>query len=85
MLSCQRKLVSRSFSQYIGKTFNLCEPIQNGIGKIKIGDSVWLETGPELASGNKVQVTAMNGVYLEVKAADLLYINPFFNIFSIDE
>ncbi|MEM7300567.1 MAG: NfeD family protein [Pseudomonadota bacterium] len=47
----------------VGRTATLADPIENGVGKIKLGDTVWRVTGPDLAAGKKVVVEANeNGV-----------------------
>jgi hypothetical protein len=47
----------------------LDEPIVNGRGALKIGDSIWHITGPDLAAGRKVVVTGAEGVTLTVTEA----------------
>jgi inner membrane protein len=54
-------------AQYIGRTFNLVEPIENGHGKIKVGDSLWLVQGEDCPLGTKVKVTALKGTVFEVE------------------
>lgn len=53
-------------AQYIGRTFNLVAPIENGHGKIKIGDSLWLVQGEDCPLGSKVKVLAVKGTVFEV-------------------
>lgn len=52
--------------QYIGKTFVLEIPIENGRGKIKVDDTHWRVEGPDLPVGTKVKVVAVDGVVLKV-------------------
>ena len=54
-------------AQYIGRTFNLVAPIENGHGKIKIGDSLWLVQGEDCPLGSKVKVLALKGTVFEVE------------------
>ena len=54
-------------AQYIGRTFNLVAPIENGHGKIKIGDSLWLVQGEDCPLGSKVKVLAVKGTVFEVE------------------
>jgi membrane protein implicated in regulation of membrane protease activity len=54
-------------AQYIGRTFVVAEPIENGRGKIKVGDSLWVAEGAELAAGAHVKVTAARGTVLLVE------------------
>ena len=53
-------------SELQGRLFVLCEPIVEGRGKIKAGDSLWLVSGPELPVGAQVKVVGQNGVILVV-------------------
>ena len=54
---------------YIGKVFELVEPIENGFGKARVGDSVWRVAGPDLPIGSKVRVRSLDGATLCVEAA----------------
>lgn len=54
-------------AQYVGGTFNLVEPIENGHGKIKVGDSLWLVQGEDSPLGTKVKVIAVKGTIFEVE------------------
>jgi inner membrane protein len=51
-----------------GRELSLLEAIQNGQGRVKIGDSVWLVEGPDLPQGATVRVTEVNGATLTVEA-----------------
>jgi membrane protein implicated in regulation of membrane protease activity len=54
--------------QYVGHVFTLIQPMENGEGKIKIGDSTWIVSGSFAAAvGENVRVTAANGVVLLVE------------------
>ena len=56
--------------QYVGRTFTLEEPIENGFGKVKVDDSIWkVECTNDLEAGSKVKVTAVDGTVLQVEAA----------------
>ena len=55
--------------QYIGSEFVLVEPIEQGSGKAKVGDSVWKVAGPELPAGARVRVTGVRGAVLTVVPA----------------
>lgn len=56
--------------QYVGQVFDLVEPIENGVGKVRIGDGVWKVSGPALASGTTVRVTGVDGAVLTVQKAE---------------
>jgi membrane protein implicated in regulation of membrane protease activity len=60
-------LLNRRAEQYVGRTFTLSEPIQNGRGKIKVDDSTWRVEGPDLPVGTQVVVIGVDSVTLKVK------------------
>jgi hypothetical protein len=52
--------------QYVGTEFTLVEPIQQGFGKVRVGDTVWKVAGPDLPVGARVRVTGVDGAVLTV-------------------
>lgn len=62
--------LNRRGSQYVGRVFTLDEPIVNGIGKIKVDDSTWkVVSETDMKKGDKLKVTALDGVVLKVEKA----------------
>lgn len=61
-------LLNQRVRSYIGHSFTLEQAIVNGRGKLKIGDSQWLATGPDLAAGAMVRVTGEADGVLIVEA-----------------
>jgi hypothetical protein len=53
--------------QYIGQEFTLVEALSGGVGKIQVGDTVWLVHGPDAPLGARVRVTGVNGTILQVQ------------------
>ncbi len=54
----------------VGREFYLDGAIVRGFGRIRVGDSVWRVSGPDLPSGEKVRVVKVaGGVTLEVEKA----------------
>jgi membrane protein implicated in regulation of membrane protease activity len=53
----------------IGARGTVCEAFQSGRGKVRLGDSVWLAAGPDLAEGTPVVVSAVRGTRLVVQPA----------------
>jgi hypothetical protein len=53
--------------QYVGQVFTLFEAIDQGSGKVRIGDSVWKVSGADAPAGAKVRVTGVDGVVLRVE------------------
>ena len=62
--------LNRRGEQYIGRVFTLETPIENGFGKVRVGDTLWRVKGGDLAAGTKVRVTAADGIVLVVEPAD---------------
>lgn len=57
-------------TQYVGRTFTLDSPTENGVGKLNVDDSTWKITSEkDFKKGDKVKVTALDGVVLKVEKA----------------
>jgi membrane protein implicated in regulation of membrane protease activity len=54
----------------LGRTVTVTAPIENGVGRVRVGDSEWRATGPDLPAGSRVQVVGAEGATLEVAAAE---------------
>ncbi len=52
---------------YVGQAFRLEQPIENGRGKLRVGDTLWLAAGPDLAVGEQVRVVSTDGSILIVE------------------
>lgn len=65
----QPKLNLRN-EQYIDRVFDLDEPIVNGRGKVRVGDTWWKVKGADLPQGTKVKVVAVDGVILIVEKVE---------------
>jgi membrane protein implicated in regulation of membrane protease activity len=50
----------------IGRTATLAEPISNGRGRIRLGDTLWRVSGPDLPAGAQVRVTGAADTDLEL-------------------
>jgi hypothetical protein len=61
--------LNRRGEQHIGRVYNLDEAIINGIGKVRVGDSVWRAVGPDLPAGERVKVVGVEGTMLKVEKA----------------
>lgn len=59
-------LLNRRGDQLIGRTATLTEPIVNGRGRVKIGDTMWRVSGPDLPVGTTVRVAAATDLDLEL-------------------
>jgi inner membrane protein len=52
---------------YIGQSYTLVEPLQDGKGKVSIGDGVWLVRGADQPVGARVRVVGVDGAVLVVE------------------
>src|SRR5690606_21269797 len=59
-------LLNRRGDQLVGRTATLAEPIANGRGRVKIGDTTWRVTGPDLPAGARVRVTGASDLDMEL-------------------
>jgi membrane protein implicated in regulation of membrane protease activity len=55
--------------QYVGQVFELVEPMRDGTGKVRVGDTVWLVHGSDAPAGTTVRVTGVQGAVLKVERA----------------
>ena len=51
----------------MGKTYTVVEAIENGQGKIQVGDSVWLAEGEDCPVGGSVKVIDSRGNVLLIE------------------
>ena len=66
-LETDEPTLNRRGAQYIGHKYTLVSDMENGEGKIKIGDTLWKVQGDfDGKSGDKVHVTGAEGVVLLV-------------------
>ena len=63
-------LLNKRGVQYIGRVFNLYQPIKNGEGKIKVDDSIWKVHGEDCNINTKVKVVAIRGTVFDVEKVD---------------
>ena len=68
-LTSERPLLNLRATRHVGKTYILVDPIEDGRGSVRIGDSVWRVSGPELPAGERVTVTGADGTLLYVTKA----------------
>ena len=52
--------LNRRLYSLIGEVTTLTRPIQNGHGEVKIGDTLWRVTGPDLPKGTRVKVVGVD-------------------------
>ena len=63
-------LLNQRGAHYIGRTFTLIEPVVDGQGKIKIGDSLWtVYSQQDYPENTRVKVIGVDGTILLVEKA----------------
>lgn len=55
--------------QIVGRSVVVEVPIQNGRGKVRVGDTIWSAEGPDAPVGTRVKVTGTRGIVLVVEHA----------------
>jgi membrane protein implicated in regulation of membrane protease activity len=65
-----RPFLNKRGESVVGQSFVLTEAIRQGRGKVRIGDTDWRVSGPDLAKGETVTVTGVDGALLQVEKAD---------------
>jgi membrane protein implicated in regulation of membrane protease activity len=58
--------LNRRADGYVGRVFTLDKPIVDGIGTVRIDDSVWRVSGPDCPAGSRVKVAHADGANLSV-------------------
>ena len=61
--------LNRRGDGFIGRIFTLEKPIVAGNGTVKIDDTIWRLTGPDLPGGSRVKVVRADAATLVVEAA----------------
>jgi membrane protein implicated in regulation of membrane protease activity len=61
--------LNRRTEGYVGRVFTLDKPIVNGVGAVRINDTVWRVQGPDCPAGSRVLVARADGANLVVEAA----------------
>ena len=51
----------------VGQVTTLVEPIVNGTGRARLGDTSWSVAGPDLPAGTRVEVVGVDGARLTVR------------------
>jgi membrane protein implicated in regulation of membrane protease activity len=64
-----RPFLNRRADGYVGRVFTLDKPIVDGVGTIRIDDTVWRVNGPDCPAGSRVKIARADGADLSVEAA----------------
>ena len=66
----EQPTLNRRGEQYIGRVFALESAIENGFGKVRVGDTHWRVRGDDMPVGTKVKVTGVDGIVFLVEAVE---------------
>ncbi|MCR6671959.1 NfeD family protein [Devosia ginsengisoli] len=64
-----RPYLNRRADQFIGQEAVLEQPIQQGFGRVVLGDTVWRVSGADMPAGQRVRIVGNEGAVLKVEAA----------------
>jgi len=64
-----RPFLNRRAEGFVGRIFVLDKPIVDGVGTIRIDDTIWRVSGPDIPAGSRVKVTQAEGASLQVEPA----------------
>jgi inner membrane protein len=68
-IESDRPLLNERAMQLVGHSYDLLDPIVDGRGSVKIGDTIWRVEGPELPKGTRIKVIGADGTLLKVVSA----------------
>jgi membrane protein implicated in regulation of membrane protease activity len=63
----QDPLLNDRTARLVGEIVTVVEPIDNGRGRVKVGDSVWSCRGPDAPVGSRVRITGADASVLQVE------------------
>jgi len=61
----EEPLLNERATRLVGRSYVLGEPIVGGIGRIRIDDTIWRLSGPDLPSGTRVRIVGHDGSLLQ--------------------
>lgn len=62
--------LNRRSDALVGREFTLDKPIVDGVGTLRIDDTVWRVSGPNAPAGSRVRIAAAAGASLTVAPAE---------------
>ncbi|MGJ4858762.1 NfeD family protein [Labrys sp. La1] len=63
----EQPFLNRRADALVGQSFTLAEPIVNGVGRIRVGDTVWQVKGADAGAGARIKVVRIEGGWLAVE------------------
>jgi membrane protein implicated in regulation of membrane protease activity len=61
--------LNRRGESYVGRQFTLEQAVVNGVGTLRVDDSQWRISGPDLPAGARVRVSRADGATLHIEPA----------------
>ncbi|ANI77282.1 NfeD family protein [Sphingobium sp. EP60837] len=68
-VASQDPMLNDRTARLVGEIVTVVEPIDNGRGRVKVGDSVWSCRGPDAPAGTRVRVVGADASVLKVELA----------------
>jgi hypothetical protein len=65
----EHNFLNRRADALVGRVFTLEKPIQDGVGTVRVDDTVWRVAGPDAPAGSRVRVVRADGASLTVAGA----------------
>ena len=66
-IATDKPTLNRRGEQYVGREFTLAEPVVNGVGKLKVDDTMWKIEGDDCESGTKIKIIEADGAVLKIE------------------
>jgi inner membrane protein len=66
--SVSNPFLNKRADALVGRVFTLEKPIVDGLGTVRIEDTVWRVAGPDTPAGNRVRIVRADGASLTVDA-----------------
>ena len=66
-VSASNPFLNKRADALVGRVFTLEKPIIDGAGTVRVGDTVWRVTGPDIPAGSRIKVTRADAAMLVVE------------------
>ena len=67
--TAQQPFLNRRADALVGRVFTLEKPIIDGLGTVRIDDTIWRVAGPDTPAGSRVRIVQADGASLTVAGA----------------
>ena len=65
----ERPFLNRRAEAMVGQIYTLDKPIIDGVGMIRVGDTIWRVSGADRPAGSRVKIARVDGANLVVEPA----------------